>query len=132
MPMFANHFSGCKLSNKPIKRHILGEKILQNVLNDHDSNQITYILWLYKRIMWYLKKVCMNIRGFHSNISYRFECCSWHHKYLNIWRSLFSDPFCNKMSQKVAKINQNFCIEFEVRGHCFEISVLTKNSVPDA
>ena len=35
------------------------------------------------------------------------------------------------MSQKVAQNDQSLPIEIEVRGHCFEFSVLTKNLAPD-
>ena len=34
-------------------------------------------------------------------------------------------------SQKVAQNNQSLPIEIEVRGHCFEFSILTKNLAPD-
>ena len=41
-------------------------------------------------------------------MSYRFECCLRHHKYLNIWRSLFRYYSLNKMSQKFGKNYQSF------------------------
>ena len=65
-------------------------------------------------------------RGFRRNIPYRFEYCPWYHKYLNIWRSLFTYYFFNRTDQQLAQNDRSLCSRFEKHFQSFEFSILMR------